>query len=125
MLRSLRERGWIAVIDDDGSARAAIDGVLKSVGLRAVSFASAEEFLASDRPHSAACVITDLMMPGMNGLELQQRLREDGSIPVVFVSAHGDDGVRERAMKAGAVGFLDKPFDDELLIELVGSALAE
>ena len=125
MLRALRERGSIAVVDDDESVRAAIQGVIRSVGLTPVSFASAEEFLASDVVHDAACVITDLMMPGMNGLELQQRLNENGAVPVILVSAHGDDRVRERAMKAGAVGFLDKPFNDDALIELVRSALTK
>jgi FixJ family two-component response regulator len=115
----------IAVVDDDESARSAIHGVLKSVGLTTRSFASAEEFLLSGHQNEAACLITDIRMPGMSGLELQARLAEEGCrIPIIFVTAYGDMAMRTQAMKAGAIVVLGKPFDDNVLLESVRSALA-
>jgi FixJ family two-component response regulator len=117
---------WVAIVDDDASARTAIHGVLKSVGVQAESFASAVEFLASDRLQRSACIIADIQMPGMSGLELQQRLIETGrSIPIIFVTAYGNDKARARAIKAGAVGFLEKPFIGEALIEIVRTAIGK
>ena len=114
----------IAVVDDDESARSAIHGVLKSVGLQAQSFASAEGFLASGLQNETACLITDIRMPGMSGLELQARLAEEGCrIPIIFVTAHGDTRMRTKAMRAGAIVFLGKPFDDKVLLESVHTAL--
>ena len=116
----------IAIVDDDESARSAIYGVLRSVGLNPRSFSSAEEFLASGQQNEAACLITDVRMPGMSGLELQGRLAGEGCrIPIIFVTAYGDERVRALAMKGGAIVCLGKPFDDKVLLESVRSALAE
>jgi FixJ family two-component response regulator len=110
----------VAVVDDDESIQNSLPKALQSVGLRAVSFVCAEEFLSCGRLDEIGCVITDLRMSGMSGLELQAKLAEDGHrIPIVFVTAHGDARERARAMRAGAVAFLDKPFDDNLLLEIV------
>jgi FixJ family two-component response regulator len=114
----------IAIVDDDESARSAIHGVLKSVGLKPRLFASAEEFLASGQQNETACLITDVRMPGMSGLELQARLAEEGCrIPIIFVTAYGDTRMRTQAMKGGALVFLGKPIDDKVLLESVRSAL--
>ena len=114
----------IAIVDDDESARSAIHGVLKSVGLKSRSFASAEEFLASGQQSETACLITDIRMPGMSGLELQATLTEEGRrIPIIFITSYADTRARTQAMRGGAVGFLGKPFDDEVLLESVRSAL--
>ena len=113
----------IAVVDDDESVRTAIRGVLESVGFNVMPFASAEEFLAWQNG-SFACLISDVKMPGIDGLELQRRLAREGSdIPIIFVSGYGSEHSRTCALSAGAIGFLDKPFDDDALIELVQSAL--
>ena len=121
-----RKKELIAIVDDDESARSAIYGVLRSVGMNPQSFSSAEEFLASGRQNEAACLIADVRMPGMSGLELQGRLAEEGCrIPIIFVTAYGDARTRAQAMKGGAIGFLGKPFDDKVLLESVRSALAE
>jgi FixJ family two-component response regulator len=115
---------WIAIVDDDESARTAIQGVLKSVGWQARSFCSAEEFLESGQLCETACLISDIRMPGMSGLELQARLVEEGwRIPIIFVTAHGDSRMQTRAMKAGARAFLGKPFDDKVLLQEVRTAL--
>lgn len=112
--------GLVAVVDDDESIQSALPKALKSVGLSAIAFVSAEEFLACGRLDEVGCLITDLRMSGMSGLELQAKLAQGGRrIPIVFVTAHGDARERARAMKAGAVAFLDKPFDDNLLLEIV------
>jgi len=114
----------IAIVDDDEDVRSAVHAVLKSAGLSPLSFASAEEFLGSGNRRETACLITDIEMPGMNGLELQARLAQDGSwIPIIFITAYGDARTRKRAMKAGALDFLEKPFDDEILLERVRTAL--
>ena len=115
---------WISVVDDDESARVAIQGMLKSVGWPARSFCSAEEFLESGQLCETACLICDIRMPGMSGLELQARLVEEGwRIPIIFVTAHGDSRMQTRAMKAGARAFLGKPFDDDVLLQEVRTAL--
>jgi FixJ family two-component response regulator len=114
----------IAVVDDDDSMRSAIEGLLKSVGLQAQAFASAEEFLRSGQQHQAACLIADIRMPGMSGLELQAHLNiERCRIPTIFITAHGDEKMRLQALRAGAVEFLSKPFDDEALLDGVRAAL--
>ena len=111
-------------MDDDESARTAIQGVLRSVGWQARSFCSAEEFLKSGQLCETACLISDIRMPGMNGFELQARLAEEGwRIPIIFVTAHGDSRTQTRAMKAGAMAFLGKPFDDKILLQEVRTAL--
>ncbi len=114
----------VIVVDDDDSVRGAVHGALKSIGLDARSFGSAEEFLESGLQFEAGCLITDLQMPGMNGLELQARLARSGcALPTIFITAYGEPRIRAQAMKAGAVDFLDKPFDDNVLLEIVRSVL--
>src|ERR1700740_583433 len=114
----------VAVIDDDESVRTALQELLKSVGLAARSFASAEEFLESGVQRQAGCLIADIRMPGMSGLELQAKLNADRCrIPTIFITAHGDAKLRMQALRAGAVEFLAKPFDDEVLLENVRAAL--
>jgi FixJ family two-component response regulator len=119
-----RKTQSIAIVDDDESVRTAVHGVLKSVGLKTRSFASAEEFLRSGHRSETACLITDIQMPGMSGLELQAALaEEDCRIPIIFITAYGDANTRTQAMRAGAVEFLGKPFDDDVLLESVRAAL--
>src|SRR6266481_5798763 len=114
----------VAIVDDDDSMRNALQGLLKSVELPAQSFASAEEFLTSGQYHQVACLIADIRMPGMSGLELQAKLNaERCRIPIIFITAHGDEKMRMQALRAGAVEFLAKPFDDEVLLERVRAAL--
>jgi FixJ family two-component response regulator len=114
----------VAIVDDDDSIRDAFQGLLKAVGLSSQAFASAEEFLQSGQQNQTACLITDIRLPGISGLELQARLNaEHCRIPTIFVTAHGDAQMRMRAMRAGAVEFLAKPFDDEALLETVRAAL--
>ena len=114
----------VAILDDDDSVRSALQGLLKVVGLPAQAFASAEEFLQSGRQHQTACLIADIRMPGMSGLELQAQLNaEHCRIPIIFITAHGDTKMRIQALRAGAVEFLTKPFNDEVLLESVQTAL--
>jgi FixJ family two-component response regulator len=114
----------VAIVDDDDLMRAALQGLLKSAGLPAQAFPSAEEFLRSGHQHDTACLITDIRMPGMSGLELQAKLNADRCrIPTIFITAHGDAKMRMQAMTAGAMEFLAKPFDDEALLESVRAAM--
>jgi FixJ family two-component response regulator len=114
----------IAIVDDDESVRNALQGLMKAEGLPAQCFASAEEFLKSGQQNRAACLIADIRMPGMSGLELQAKLiAERCRIPTIFITAHGDTKMRMQALRAGAVEFLAKPFDDEILLESVRAAL--
>jgi FixJ family two-component response regulator len=114
----------VAIVDDDDSIRSALQGLMKVAALPAVAFASAEEFLQSGRQRQTACLITDIRMPGMSGLELQARLNtERPRIPIIFITAHGDEDMRLQALRAGAVEFLAKPFDDEILLDSVRAAL--
>ncbi len=114
----------IAIVDDDESVRFALEGMMKSVGLPAKTFASAEEFLKSGLQHKTACLIADIRMPGMSGLDLQNKLNaERCRIPTIFITAHGDAKMRLQALRGGAVEFLAKPFDDEVLLENVRAAL--
>jgi FixJ family two-component response regulator len=114
----------VAIVDDDDLMRTALLGLLKSAGLLAQAFASADEFLKSGHQHDTACLITDIRMPGMSGLELQAQLNADQCrIPTIFITAHGDAKMRMQAMRAGAVEFLAKPFDDEALLESIRAAL--
>jgi FixJ family two-component response regulator len=114
----------IAIVDDDDLMRSSLQGLLKAVGLPARVFASAEEFLESGEQHQTACLIADISMPGMSGLELQARLNaEHCRVPIIFITAHGDAKMRMQAMRAGAVEFLAKPFDDEVLLGNVRAAL--
>ena len=114
----------VAVVDDDESFRAALERLLRSAGLRVQSFASAEDFLKSGKQHETGCLITDIRMPGMSGLELQAKLNADDlRIPTILISAHGDEKIRLQAMRGGAVKFFAKRFDDEILLESVRMAL--
>jgi FixJ family two-component response regulator len=101
-----------------------LQGLMKSVGLPAQTFASSEEFLKSGQQHHAGCLIADIRMPGISGLELQAKLNADHCrIPTIFITAHGDEKMRMQALRAGAVEFMAKPFDDEALLESVRAAL--
>jgi FixJ family two-component response regulator len=115
----------VVVVDDDESVRESLEALIQTVGLRALAFSSAEEFLDSGQQGRTACLITDIRMPGMSGLELQTRLNEDRfKIPIIFITAHGEEKVRMQALRAGAVEFLIKPFDDEALLDSVRAALS-
>jgi FixJ family two-component response regulator len=116
----------VAIVDDDDLMRCALQGMLKSVGLWSQAFASAEEFLTSGQQCQTACLIADIRMPGMSGLELQAKLNAERCwIPTIFITAHGDEKMRMQALRAGAVEFLAKPFDDEALLESVRVALED
>src|ERR1700722_20293058 len=119
-----KKTNLVAIVDDDDLMRSALQGMLKSVGLSSQAFASAEEFLNSGQQHETACLITDIRMPGMSGLELQARLNaQHCRIPTIFITAHGDTRMKMQALRAGAVDFMAKPFDDGVLIESVRAAL--
>jgi FixJ family two-component response regulator len=121
----LSEPRLISVVDDDPIARSAIGDLIESLGYQVATVSSAERFLESANIGEVACLITDLQMPGMSGLDLQSRLRTDGyDTRVIFVTAYPEDRFRKRAMNAGAVGFLSKPFAEESLISCLRSALA-
>jgi len=114
----------VAVVDDDDLMRSALQGMLKSVGLSSQTFASAEEFLESGQLQQTACLIADIRMPGMSGLELQAKLNaEHRRIPTIFITAHGDARMRMQALRAGAVEFMAKPFDDGVLLKSVRAVL--
>jgi len=114
----------VAIVDDDDLMRSALQGLLKSVGLPAQAFASAEEFLKSGQQNEVGCLVADIRMPGMSGLQLQAKLNADQCrIPTIFITAHGDEKMRMQALRAGAVEFMAKPFDDEALLESVRAAL--
>src|ERR1700737_3955320 len=114
----------VAIVDDDDLMRSELQGMVKSVGLSSQAFASAEEFLKSGQQHQTACLIVDIRMPGMSGLELQAKLNaEHCRIPTIFITAHGATKMRMQALRAGAVEFMAKPFDDEVLLENVRAAL--
>src|SRR6202048_5370293 len=123
-MAALENTKMVAIVDDDDLMRGALEGLLKAVGLPAQAFASAEEFLKSGQQHHASCLITDIRMPGISGLELQARLNAAHCrIPTIFITAHGDAQMRMQALRAGAVELLAKPFDDEALLETVRAAL--
>jgi FixJ family two-component response regulator len=104
--------------------RNALRGLMKEVGLPAQDFACAEDFLAFNHMKQTGCVIADIRMPGMSGLELQARLKaEHCNVPIIFITGHGDEKMRLQALRAGAVEFLSKPFDDEILLESVRAAM--
>jgi FixJ family two-component response regulator len=119
-----RKAKMVVVIDDDEAFRAALQRLLKSAGLPVRSFASAEDFLNSGEQHETGCLIADIRMPGLSGLDLQAKLNADHSpIPTIFITAHGDEKMRLQAMRGGAVKFLAKPFDGAILLESVRVAL--
>jgi FixJ family two-component response regulator len=114
----------VAIVDDDRSVQSALKDLMESAGLSARCFGSAEEFLDSDERNQTACLVTDIRMPGMSGLELQTKLKaEESRIPMIFITAHDDAKMKMQALKAGAVEFLSKPFDDDVLLEKVRAAL--
>ena len=120
----MSETALISIVDDDESMREAIQSLLRSVGFRAKTFASGEQFLQSEQIEHTACLILDVRMPGMSGLELQRRLMATQCrIPIVFVTAHGDEEARSRALQEGAVDFLLKPFSEEALLNAIQAAL--
>jgi FixJ family two-component response regulator len=114
----------IFVIDDDDLVRASIQGLLKSVGLRSEAFGAAQEFLRSKRPDGPSCLVLDVRLPGINGLDFQRELADAGiRIPIIFITGHGDIPMSVRAMKSGAVEFLTKPFRDQDLLDAIHQAL--
>jgi FixJ family two-component response regulator len=116
----------IAVVDDDASVRRALQRLLRSAGFAVETFATAREFLDSGHWAQTACLVLDIHLPGMSGLELQEHLAVSGApIPIVFITAHDDATVRERANRAGAVSYLRKPFDQGTLIEAIGRAIGQ
>jgi FixJ family two-component response regulator len=114
----------ISIVDDDRSLREATKGLVRSFGYGADAFASAEEFLQSDRLNDSSCLILDVNMPGLSGIELQRQLIEQGNrMPIIFITAVPEETTRDKALKAGAVGFLSKPFREEWLISHLDVAL--
>lgn len=114
----------IAIVDDDESVQNALQDLIEADGLTAKCFGSAEDFIESGLQRRVACLITDIRMPGMSGLELQAKLKADGyKTPIIFITAHGDARVRIQAMREGATEFLMKPFDDQVLLSRVRAAL--
>jgi FixJ family two-component response regulator len=114
----------VFVVDDDAGVRASIQGLLKSAGMRSESFSTAEEFLRSKRPDAPSCLVLDVSLPGMNGLDFQHKLADARiQIPIIFVTGHGDIPMSVKAMKSGAVEFLTKPFHDEDLLGAIQQAL--
>jgi FixJ family two-component response regulator len=114
----------ISIVDDDESVRRTTTLLIESFGFRAAAFESAETFLRSGRLHDTSCLIVDVQMPGMNGLQLQSRLAAAGcGIPIIFITAYESKDSRQRAMQAGAAAFLGKPFSDEQLLQIIRSAL--
>jgi FixJ family two-component response regulator len=115
----------VCVVDDDASLRESLQDLLGSVGLQVAAFASAQEFLRSTRPEGPSCLVLDVRLPGVSGLELQQRLAAgDMAMPIIFITGHGDIPMSVQAMKAGAVEFLPKPFREQDLLDAVHQALA-
>jgi len=114
----------VFVIDDDAGMRASIQGLLKSVGLRSEAFGTTQDFLRSKRPDAPCCLVLDVRLPGINGLEFQRELAEKGfRIPIIFITGHGDIPMSVKAMKSGAVEFLTKPFHDQNLLDAIHQAL--
>jgi len=117
---------FIAIVDDDTSVQTALQDLIESEGLSTLCFGSAEQFLDSGAQHKAACLIADIRMPGMSGLELQTKLKaERCRIPIIFITGRGDAKMQTEAMRDGAVKFLAKPFDNTVLLEAVHAALED
>ncbi len=120
------EQSRIAVVDDDESVREALRGLLRSAGFGAETYGSAEEFLRSGGLEETECLILDVRMPGMGGLELQRKLSAaDCRVPIIFITAHDDEDARARALKAGAIDVLHKPFSEEALLSGIHTALGQ
>src|SRR5215510_13453642 len=114
----------ISIVDDDDAMRSSLNNLIRSMGFRTQDFSSAEAFLNSSQARDTACLILDVRMPGMNGLELQRQIvAANWRIPVIFVTSHVDDDARVRALEAGAVAFLYKPFHEEDLLNAIDAAL--
>jgi FixJ family two-component response regulator len=114
----------VFVIDDDAGMRASVEGLLKSAGFRSESFGEAEEFLRNNRPDVPSCLVLDVSLPGINGLDFQHKLADAGiQIPIIFITGHGDIPMTVKAMKSGAVEFLTKPFHDQDLLDAIRQAL--
>jgi FixJ family two-component response regulator len=121
---SAGDEALVVIVDDDAGLRAAIEGLLRSAGLRSVAYASPQDFLRAARPDVPCCLLLDVQLPGLSGLDVQQALAEAGvQIPTIFLTGHGDIPMTVRAMKAGALEFLTKPFQDDQLLEVVRRAL--
>jgi FixJ family two-component response regulator len=115
---------FVAIVDDDQSVQSALKDLMESAGVPARCYGSAEEFLESDERNMTVCLVLDIRMPGMSGLELQARLKAEGSrIPIIFITALSDARMKTQAMNAGAVEFLSKPFEDEILLDNIRAAL--
>ena len=124
MNQTLPKTGVIAIVDDDEPLREALGSVLKAAGFVTDTFASAEEFLDSPQRSNTSCLILDVRLPGMSGIELQRRLLDANSaVPIIFVTAHGDGTLRDLVMKAGAAGYLNKPVRSETLLKEIHAAL--
>ena len=122
--QSVREPPLVSVVDDDESVRESLPDLLKEFGFGVRAFSSAREFLFSDSLSQTKCLILDVVMPGMSGLQLQLELRRRGNeVPIIFISAQKDDTIREQAFKQGAVTFLYKPFSDTALLEALNAAI--
>jgi FixJ family two-component response regulator len=120
----LKKGVMISIVDDDASVREATKELVRSLGYAAAAFASAEDFLRSGQLSETACLISDVQMPGLSGIDLQRQLIADGhSMPIIFITAFPDERARARALGAGAIGFLTKPYREESLIECLGQAL--
>jgi FixJ family two-component response regulator len=118
------QQALIAIVDDDESVREAMSGLMKALGFVAEAFASAEDFLQSGRLHGTSCLIADIQMPGLTGLQLHARIVASGhAIPTILITAHPDDRTRERAQSAGILGYLVKPFSEDALLGCIRSAL--
>ena len=116
----------ISIVDDDDALRNSLDDLIRSIGFQTQGFPSAEAFLSSNQARDAACLILDVRMPGMSGLDLQHQIvAAKWKIPIIFVTSHADDGARERALDAGAVAFLYKPFHEEELLNAIDGALRQ
>jgi FixJ family two-component response regulator len=116
-------RPIVFVVDDDVSVRESLELMLRTAGWQSQTFASAQEFLSRPRPSVPCCLVLDVTLPGLNGLELQQQLADRNEMPIIFITGHGDVPMSVRAMKAGAVEFLTKPFKDDVLLEAIRGAI--
>ena len=126
MTQALTKTGIIAIVDDDEPLREALGSVMKAAGFATNTFATAEEFLESATQRETACLILDVRLPGMSGLELQKRLSDaDSLVPIIFVTAHGDASLRDLVMRSGAAGFLNKPVRSDALLREIHAALAK
>ena len=115
----------ISIVDDDDSLRRSLGNLLRSLGFRVQEFASAQAFIGSQNARETACLILDVRMPGMNGLDLQRHIAASGwRVPIVFITSHADDDARTRALAAGAVAFLSKPFREKEILDAINAALS-